>query len=273
MFLVLLTKPRKGRKVVSASAPPDATGLVQLAENPPEAEENVIYSSDSPEVSSQARAVIHKQRNRANFASRSNLMKTSEGQRLPTRSVRSDSKRRFIDPQPNAEKVSSDTDISQDEGFEKEGRAADVAVRRNETTARKRRAVESMADRPRSPRISRDDEASDAASQQNQQNLEQCPKPSQLANLKMANQQAKMIVALQPRKTQSRKPWTDEETETLIQLIEDEGISWSRLKDKDKKKILKHRDQVALKDKARNIKFDFLKCVFMESFLGREFTS
>lgn len=172
--------------------------------------------------------------------------------------VRAVSKRRFIDPQPNAQRVSSDTDISQDGGFEKDRRVTDVPVRRKKKPARKRRLAEPVVDSHRAPKKARpvEEEHPNVTAQQN---LERSPKPSQLVNYKMASEQAKMIVALQPRKVQTRRGWTDEETETLIELIEDWGTSWSDLKEKDRKKILKDRDQVALKDKARNIKFDFLK--------------
>lgn len=77
---------------------------------------------------------------------------------------------------------------------------------------------------------------------------------------KATNEIAKMTTAARTKKkVQSRKAWTDLETETLINLIQDHGTSWKVLKDKDLEKVLLDRDQTSLKDKARNIKLDYLK--------------
>lgn len=82
----------------------------------------------------------------------------------------------------------------------------------------------------------------------------------QLENYKMAKELARINTAARAKKkTQTRKAWTDLETETLINLISEYGTSWKLLKDKDAGKVLVDRDQIALKDKARNIKFDYLK--------------
>jgi hypothetical protein len=59
----------------------------------------------------------------------------------------------------------------------------------------------------------------------------------------------------------ARKRWTEYETGTLISLVEQFGISWAQIKrwDEANGDFLSDRDQVNLKDKARNIKFDLLK--------------
>lgn len=86
------------------------------------------------------------------------------------------------------------------------------------------------------------------------------PERVQLENYKMAKELARINTAARAKKkTQSRKAWTDLETETLINLISEYGTSWKLLKDKDVGNVLVDRDQTALKDKARNIKFDYLK--------------
>lgn len=88
------------------------------------------------------------------------------------------------------------------------------------------------------------------------------PARVQLEAYKATNEVAKMTTAARTKKkVQSRKAWTDLETETLINLIQDHGTSWKVLKDKDLKKVLLDRDQTSLKDKARNIKLDYLKWV------------
>ena len=58
---------------------------------------------------------------------------------------------------------------------------------------------------------------------------------------------------------QRRHAWTERETNLLIDLIGEHGTSWAVLKREDKMDVLARRDQVALKDKARNIRFDFEK--------------
>jgi hypothetical protein len=65
-------------------------------------------------------------------------------------------------------------------------------------------------------------------------------------------------------KVQRRKPWTIEESDALIQGIEKYGCSWANIKAWDnamdeEDRVLRHRDQVALKDKARNMKVDYLR--------------
>ncbi|KAI9883258.1 MAG: hypothetical protein M1823_004977 [Watsoniomyces obsoletus] len=75
------------------------------------------------------------------------------------------------------------------------------------------------------------------------------------------NQLAKTTVALRgPRKVQIRRPWSEQATARLIELIEDDrySTSWVMI-DNLKDPLLEGRGQGALKDKARNIKMDFLK--------------
>ena len=64
------------------------------------------------------------------------------------------------------------------------------------------------------------------------------------------------------RSTQVRVRWSEEETERLMELMQEFGTSWSKIKQADTRfvrHLLKDRNQVQLKDKARNIKLDFLK--------------
>ncbi|SLM39128.1 myb-like dna-binding, partial [Lasallia pustulata] len=66
----------------------------------------------------------------------------------------------------------------------------------------------------------------------------------------------------QQKPAQTRRPWSEEEVDRLIDLIERNGTSWSALLIIDKTMkppLLQDRGQVGLKDKARNIKIDFLK--------------
>ena len=67
---------------------------------------------------------------------------------------------------------------------------------------------------------------------------------------------------------QTRRAWSQDETDCLIESIETCGTSWALIKQEDNgsngngPKRLTSRDQVALKDKARNMKFDYLKYVY-----------
>jgi hypothetical protein len=64
---------------------------------------------------------------------------------------------------------------------------------------------------------------------------------------------------------QVRKPYTEAEVHRLMELVELRGPKWSAILQEDLAHVdgplLQSRDQVGLKDKARNIKLDFLKYV------------
>lgn len=61
-----------------------------------------------------------------------------------------------------------------------------------------------------------------------------------------------------PKPIQTRRVWSSEEEAFLENSIREHGTSWSRLKKLDTEGILDGRDQVALKDKARNMKVALL---------------
>ena len=91
------------------------------------------------------------------------------------------------------------------------------------------------------------------------------------------NQEARQNTAkrLIKKPTQQRSRWTDEEVQRLVELIEDHGVSWVNLLRMDGERnpaLLQHRDQGSLKDKARNMKMDFLKYVFLCTILNRQTT-
>jgi hypothetical protein len=69
--------------------------------------------------------------------------------------------------------------------------------------------------------------------------------------------QKRMMV---PYKVQRRRPWTNEASDRLIELIGKHGCAWSLIEGLNEP-TLAGRDQVALKDRARNIKIDILKYV------------
>jgi hypothetical protein len=61
-----------------------------------------------------------------------------------------------------------------------------------------------------------------------------------------------------PKGPQQRLRWSEDETDTLINLIDRYGCSWSRILEKGRGMFAESRDQVALKDKARNLKVELL---------------
>ena len=73
---------------------------------------------------------------------------------------------------------------------------------------------------------------------------------------------SKVMGTRRPHIVQVRRPWSEEATGRLIDLIEDGryGTCWSLIEGL-KDPLLEGRGQVALKDKARNIKVDFLKYI------------
>jgi hypothetical protein len=90
----------------------------------------------------------------------------------------------------------------------------------------------------------------------------------------LINQEARQNTAkrlVKRRQPQQRSRWTEVEVERLVELIEDYGVSWAYLLTMDGEHpqgaVLQQRDQTSLKDKARNMKIDFLKYVFLSTVL------
>ena len=154
-------------------------------------------------------------------------------------------------------------DPSQDDGFQTQEVPPHV-LRRNQATGT-RRPPYAAASRPppKKVRLNYERERSatletDVQAAVNEANAQ--PPPSQIEIYNVARTQSKIATAQHvPKRTQRRTPWSNEETETLHNLIETYGVSWSLLKSKDADKVLAERDQVALKDKARNMYIDYLK--------------
>lgn len=235
--------------------------------------------------------------NKENLAEPPGRSRQAQRQTYRSRSAQGGKKKHFIDPQPNAERLRFDDsqdshqhtqlsrkaqhddleavvdngdnrvdaiEYSSDEGFQQDRRAI-IAVSKSARTRSGNPVVREPVVRPRlSPKEVRsapqhgdvEDEPRGAVTQRDQRKI---PEQSQFESYKKANEMAKRNVAVLPKKVQARNPWTNEETETLIGLIGEHGISWKLLKECDNASRLKNRDQVALKDKARNMKFDYLK--------------
>lgn len=152
---------------------------------------------------------------------------------------------------------------SQDEGFQQDERSPDItAKRRSKPAGGPKKAAQQRAPRKvRNSQAQRQADNEDLATAVNNYNQAGSPPPSTLDVYQASHDRALTVTASQPKKVQVRTAWTDEETQTLLELIEEHGTSWRLLKDIDLKThhVLHRRDQVALKDKARNMKLDFLK--------------
>ncbi|PCH00054.1 Hypothetical protein PENO1_049830 [Penicillium occitanis (nom. inval.)] len=157
----------------------------------------------------------------------------------------------FIDRQANASRVSpidsqrlgvgarssrkrareDDVDEDEDGEFESDDRHIDVQDRRAQKPVQ-------TAKRPRHD-ISASSARQDAGPS-NRDVAPVAPQSSQASPIKPA---------------QTRRPWSSEEDAQFIRLVEEHGISWSKIKSQDELsgRILHSRKQVDLKDRARNL--------------------
>lgn len=195
----------------------------------------------------------------------------------------------MMDPQPNAQRVMFESQVfedmapsstgakrdfstmdaeggeleepSQDQGFQQDNRTFDVSSRRAQKSTTGR-TPQRRTKRARTTQATQDtNEAAQDYVPEPMTQDDNGPPQSTLDAYQRSKSKAQEQTAARPKKVQVRKAWTDEETGLLLDLIEEHGTSWRLLKqiDMENNFILKDRDQVALKDKARNMKLDFLK--------------
>ena len=188
----------------------------------------------------------------------------------------------FIDPQPSAQKVEWD-DISQqskgteppksfqvprgqkwprkalfdegtsseDDAFEQGDRSQVPSRRRpqpgksRETSVVQQRIPTSKTTKP----LNEQEEAKESFAKASQ--------------YKLINHAAKESLARNlPKQPQVRRPWSNEEVQALMEYMDEYGCSWAAIKAADSENnILERRSQVDLKDKARNMKYDYLRYV------------
>lgn len=261
-----------------------------------EGDEEVLVASEKASPSTavaRARQVMELQANRDAQNNRENVLEDSAQQISKV-------KRSFIDRQDNAERVSFESqeevqavsenqgqrqrhlrrkdsavgdvpaeeveELGTEEEFQQDQRQITRQTRRGKTSSGKRSAPAPSVRRhlPEEDLLASTDggPSDNIRSAPIRHDQEQTLPPSQFVNYMNANKLAKFKNSSQVKGPQKRKAWTNEETEALIKLIEEYGTSWAFLKQRDEMEKLKFRDQVALKDKARNMKFDFLKSVF-----------
>lgn len=209
-------------------------------------------------------AFVSPQKKRSFIARQPNAQKVSfESQRSPQPGPSaSRSKRARPDAEYEVEE-DQESDVSQDDGFQTQVDLPRVS-KPNQAAGIKRPSSAAASSRPpkrtrltqgRERSVTLDPELQAAVNEANGQ-----PPLSQIQIYNAARAQSKIATAHHVQKrVQRRTPWTDEETETLQDLIGTYGVSWSLLKSMDVGKVLTERDQVALKDKARNMYIDYLK--------------
>jgi hypothetical protein len=172
-----------------------------------------------------------------------------------------------------------DDEVSEDDGFQNDTRAVGV-VRRKEVTSSSRRpetepgpdASHPSPKRQRVEQSERPESVQHSSSREAELDFDEDDDDRRrLVRYQQSTSRSIQGVArARPRKPQTRVPWTQEEVIALIEYIEDIGTSWTNIKkmddfwDEDTETYkgpqhLKQRDQVSLKDKARNLKVDFLK--------------
>ncbi|KAI4254802.1 MAG: hypothetical protein LQ352_002897 [Teloschistes flavicans] len=196
-------------------------------------------------------------------------------------------KRRFIDPQENAEQVEFDDiqdtapastsiaeakripspaeeSVSEDGGFQTDRRSMAHRTVRSTNTSRKGPAQSSRARRvrivPPSRNIAEPNEIGNIVARYNDANA---PALSQMETYSLANEDAKRAVRKLPKQPQTRTFWSEDETARLLELIQTSGTSWALLlkmdADYEGGALFQSRDSNALKDKANNMKMDYLK--------------
>ena len=157
-------------------------------------------------------------------------------------------------------------DPSQDEGFQQDNRPIDSS-RRNLIPSRKRPPSDALPRQKKTPKRRRvpleemgtDDMLTGDTQAAGGGQTGNVPTASGHEQYKRCNKEAKFLTSERAKKPQTRTAWSEVETETLLNLIENHGTSWTRIKQMDTENILEHRNQVALKDKARNMKVDYIK--------------
>ncbi|KAL2042980.1 hypothetical protein N7G274_004038 [Stereocaulon virgatum] len=186
----------------------------------------------------------------------------------------SEPQRRLIDPQMNAERIEFDSpepssnrqasqidNLSDDVEFQQQHLPPDAGHRRHLKPAIKRAATEPARSQGSPKKVRMREISGSQGLDGGRDGQLDGPPASQIDEYIAANAAAKERKAWQVKPPQVRKAWTEKETERLLDLIEEHGTSWKLLKHEDfiAGHVLASRDQVALKDKARNMKMDYLK--------------
>ena len=234
-----------------------------------------VNDSDDEEVAFQTQVYPVSVTSNVLRISSQQLAESNKENEMQSSAIRSPERRkmRLIDPQPGAQRVEwgSQGDFETLEEFSSRPRER-VPRQDVHTLIRKRPSPEVPSPQQNSPKRNRVVESPRRSQERAhsetlparplQERAQERTGQSSQAYL-AANRHAKERTAYAPKRVQSRIPWSEAEIGRLIDLIEEHGISYSKIKKCDNQhtdgELLGSRDQVALKDKAQNMKFDFLK--------------
>jgi hypothetical protein len=151
-------------------------------------------------------------------------------------------------------KQQADSDVSGDEGFEQDTRQIDES--------QNRRNAPQLASPNKRVRIEEPTRSASGIARRREEGRADDPAVREYAEQKqiMKDQQALPASQRQPRPNLGRVRWSNSEEYALEQMITEHGCSWALIKDIDSKtdQHFEGRDQVALKDKARNMKVAYI---------------
>jgi hypothetical protein len=161
-----------------------------------------------------------------------------------------------------------DDDDDDDEEEDDDNVAASSQLRREEANRDQHRSASSISSNRRLPLHERHNVLPSSSAPASRSSAA----PPIGSQVMAVNREARLNTAMLlagAKKPQQRSRWTEVEVERLVELIEDYGVSWANLLKLDLnhpgRPVLQERDQVSLKDKARNMKMDFLKYVFLST--------
>ena len=171
---------------------------------------------------------------------------------------------------PATKRPAREVEISSDEGSQLQVGSSNAARQHYLKPATKRPVPEPTSLKRRSPKkvrvqqkvnVRTFNDGRDVAHDEQEHELPLSQAYDEYERVKASAKQRMAVVTKPP---QSRSAWTGVETDMLHYLITEYGTSWKLLKNEDREQghILEARDQVALKDKARNMKMDYLKYVY-----------
>jgi hypothetical protein len=170
------------------------------------------------------------------------------------------------------EEEEDDEGVSEDEGFQEDTRdvlSRSQQRRQGPAASRKTNRTEHQPSPPKRARTApRASEPSSSRAPQgpsdNYESVEDDDPSSTSHTLVKAMARRNVAMAKFSSGPRRRKAWTTEEEAHLQALIAEFGTSWAELKKMDDagERLLVDRDQVALKDKARNMKLNFLWYAF-----------
>jgi len=161
-----------------------------------------------------------------------------------------------------------ESEHGEDEGFQEDERAPDPHKRMAAPPAARRRPIPATLPSPKRARVQSEaerqpDDALQASTSyaarvdeheefEDDESVASPPMPTQVRITARINTQR-----VKPATTQKRTPWSASDEDLLINLMADYGCSWSMIQQVGR--FEREVNQVALKDKARNLKVNYLK--------------